>query len=280
MAVSHRSANPGLPEINQLMVNPTCYFTMGLARSNSLPKVSTEDDRQRYAGGYSDSGSYSTGAGSGSSRGGAHAQPEPAGGMFGDFDDSGYSSTATTVMTGAHAVEEDEFERPRPGWHGSADFGLLVLRIVLGGIFIGHGLQKLFGLFNGPGIDNFAAFLGQSGFSQTTLLAWVTGISELGGGVLVLLGLFTPLGAAAILGVMANVIFIKIQGGAGFFMVSGVGFEWELGLAGSAFALMFTGPGRVSLDRPTPWYRHPGGFGTVALILAAALTVVTLVVFR
>ncbi|MFC5112243.1 DoxX family membrane protein [Kibdelosporangium philippinense] len=50
-----------------------------------------------------------------------------------------------------------------------------------------HASQKLFGLFNGPGIDGFAQFLGTQGFSQTTILAWATGVSEQVGGVLLVL---------------------------------------------------------------------------------------------
>jgi putative oxidoreductase len=252
--------------------------------------VSTGDDRPRYPGGYSDSGSHLTG-GSGYARGGTRSYPVPSVGGYGggddEFDDAGYSSAPTTYATET-GLEEEEFEFEKPGWHASADFGLLVLRLVIGGAFILHGLQKLFGLFNGPGINNFAEALGQLGFNQTTLLAWVTGVSELGGGVLLVVGLFTPIGAAAILGVMANVIILKVTGGAGFFtsqaggsgLAKAGGIELEVALAGAALALMFIGPGRVSIDRPTPWYRHPGAFAFAALILAVAATAVTLAVFR
>jgi putative oxidoreductase len=254
----------------------------GVALSNSVPRVSTEDDRPRFSGGYSDSGRYSTG-GSGYPRGGAHAAPDPADAFGDDFDESGYSS-ATTVMAGPSnpLQEDDEFERARrAAWHPGADVGLLVLRLVLGGIFILHGLQKLFGLFNGPGISGFSAFLSEIGFSQSTLLTWVTGLSELIGGALLVLGLFTPLGAAAILGVMLNVIYLKADTGAGFLMSNpNGGYEWEASLAGAAFALLFAGPGRVSLDRPTPWYRHAVAFGIAGLIVAGGVTAITLLVFR
>jgi putative oxidoreductase len=229
--------------------------------------------------------------GSGYARGGTtRAQVDPSGGGYGgsDFDDAGYSSSsAPTTYVPDVAVDEDEFERPKPGWHAGADIGLLVLRLGLGGAFILAGLQKLFGLFGGPGINGFAGELGQSGFNQTTLLAWVTGVSELGGGALLVLGLFSQFGAAAILGVMANVLFFKITGGATFFgkgsgnyLAGQGGFELEAIYAVAAFALMFTGPGRVSIDRPTPWYRHPGAIGFISLLLAAGATAVTLFVFR
>lgn len=229
--------------------------------------------------------------GSGYAAGGTtRAQVDPSGGGYGgsDLDDAGYSSSsAPTTFIPEVGTDEDEFDRPKPGWHAGADVGLLVLRLALGGAFILSGVQKLFGLFGGPGIGGFADELGQSGFTQTTLLAWVTGVSELGGGSLLVLGLFSQLGAAAILGVMANVLYFKITGGATF-VGKGTGnvlaakgpLELETIYAAVAFALMFTGPGRVSIDRPTPWYRHPGTVGFISLLLAAGATAVTLFVFR
>ncbi|MFC0109148.1 DoxX family protein [Kibdelosporangium aridum] len=234
--------------------------------------MSTDDDRSRTAGGYP--GMYSTG---GDDYSGAHRMSEPSDEDYGRYDDSGYSSSSTTTVLSRPGADEEERTKPVYAWHGGLDFGLLVLRLVLGGTFILHALQKLFGLFNGPGIDGFAQFLGTQGFSQTTILAWATGVSELVGGVLLVLGLFTPIGAAAILGVMANVVFLKW--GNGFFSPPR-GFEWELALGTAAFMLLFTGPGRISLDRPTPWGRRPVPLGLFMLIVAAGLSVVTLVVFR
>nr|CTQ92239.1 Membrane protein, distant similarity to thiosulphate:quinone oxidoreductase DoxD [Kibdelosporangium sp. MJ126-NF4] len=214
------------------------------------------------------------------STGGAHRMSEPADEDYGRYDDdeAGFTTSSTTsVLTRPDDDEEEERAKPTYAWHGGLDFGLLVLRVVLGGTFVAHALQKLFGLFNGPGIDNFAQFLLSQGFSQTTLLAWVTGVSELVGGVLLVLGLFTPIGAAAVLGVMANVVYLKW--GAGFFSPP-KGFEWDLALGTVAFTLLFTGAGRISLDRPTPWGRRPVPLGLFMLLVAAGLSVVTLVVFR
>jgi putative oxidoreductase len=220
-------------------------------------------------------------AGGDSYSGGSHRMAEPSDSDYGRYDDAGYdtgfdSSSTTTVLSRPDS-EDKERSRPTYAWHGGLDFALLFVRLVLGGTFVAHGLQKLFGLFNGPGIDGFAQYLGTLGFSQTTILAWVTGVSELVGGVLLAIGLFTPVGAAAVLGVMANVIYLKW--GNGFFNPP-QGFEWELGLATMAFALLFTGPGRISLDRPTPWGRRPVPLGLFMLIVAAGLSVVTLVVFH
>jgi putative oxidoreductase len=154
-------------------------------------------------------------------------------------------------------------DRPRARWHGGADFGLLVLRLAIGGAAIAHGLQHVFGLFHGMGIHGLASFLAAAGYQQSTILAWVTGVTELAGGALLVLGLFTPLGAAGLLGLLANVVIMKWK--LGFFAP---GYELELLVGLAALALLFTGPGRVSLDRPTPWFRHPVANGIVLLIIS------------
>ena len=144
--------------------------------------------------------------------------------------------------------DDDPFEdeRKKFRWTAGPDLGLLGLRAVLGGIFVLHGLQKVFGLFGGPGINGFAQSLEKMGYRESVVLAWVTGITELAGGGLLVLGLFTPLAAAGVLGVMANVIALKYKGG--FFGPNGV--ELELALAGMAFAALFAGPrpGRARLQ--------------------------------
>lgn len=196
-----------------------------------------------------------------------------------DDDDEGYtpdySSAPTEFMPVDTGTGEDE-RRPRAGWHAGADLGLLVLRLVLGALFLAHAGQKLFGWFQGGGIDGTAQFFGTLGFtSNTTLLAWVAGVTELVGGTLVLLGLFTPAGAAAILGLMASAIWVKFNGDNFLGDV-----ELESMYAAAAFALLFAGPGRVSLDRPTHWYRHSAAYGFVFLLIAAGASLAMLLVFR
>jgi putative oxidoreductase len=113
---------------------------------------------------------------------------------------------------------------------------------------------------------------------QTTLLSWITGVTEVAGGALVLVGLFTPLAAAGLLGVAANVVYAKFHGG--FFEGNGKGFEFELLLGLVALALVFTGAGRISLERNTPWRKRPLPLGLVSLLLAAAASVVVIVLTR
>ncbi|WP_291411354.1 DoxX family protein [Actinophytocola sp.] len=247
--------------------------------------MTTDDNRPQAAGGYSDSGLFDGGDDRYATRDYGSGQGL---GSRGDssFDD-GYSSGATTVLPGTSTTSssyDSEFggdfddEEPRsPGiaWHGGLDFGLLVLRLVLGGLFIAHGLDKFFGWFDGLGMGGTEELLRGFGYTEPTILAWVVALSETAGGVLLVLGLFFPAGAAAILGVMANVIVVK-----GDWNTFLGGVEMEMMYAGAAFALLFTGPGRVAIDRHTHWFRKAPIYGAVFLVLAAGASVVTLVVFR
>ncbi len=179
--------------------------------------------------------------------------------------------------------DEDFFDgshrdgRKRFGWNGGADLGLLVMRVVLGGVFVAHGAQKLFGVLGGPGPDGFAQYLQQKGFEQTTVLSWVTGVTELGGGVLLILGLFTPLAAAGVLGVMVNAVALKLGNG---FFASSDGVEYEIVLGALAFGLLFTGPGRAAVDKGRSWFRHPVASGFIFLVVAAAASVSVFLVLR
>ncbi|HEX7307017.1 DoxX family protein [Lentzea sp.] len=192
------------------------------------------------------------------------------------FDNTGY--TPLDKSTEDDKTYDDPFDddRKKFGWTAGPDLGLLGLRAVLGGIFVLHGLQKVFGLFGGPGIDGFAQSLEKMGYRESVVLAWVTGVTELAGGGLLVLGLFTPLAAAGLLAVMANVIALKYKGG--FFGPNGV--ELELALAGMAFAALFAGPGRAALDYNRSWFRHPVAAGFIALLLGAGGAAVTFFVFR
>ncbi|PRX48283.1 putative oxidoreductase [Prauserella shujinwangii] len=192
--------------------------------------------------------------------------------------DDGLGEQETTTLPRSDDFESRLADEPER-WHGGLDLGLLVLRLVLGGTMTVHGLQKLFGAFGGPGIGGFAGMLEQLGYTtQTTLLSWVTALAEFAGGVLLVLGLFTPLGAAALLGVAANIVYVKFSGG--FFLSDGTGYEYELMLAAAAFALMFTGSGRIALDKNTPWRRNTLPFGFAGLVLAAGGTVAVLLLCR
>ena len=119
------------------------------------------------------------------------------------------------------------------------------LRIALGVIFLAHGGQKLFGWLGGKGLVATAGFFaGKLGMTPGMLWAVLAGIGEFGGGLLLLFGLSTRLGALSIAIVMLVAIF-KVHWGT-FFMPTGV--EFAFSLFSSAVALLITGGGKFSLD--------------------------------
>jgi len=148
------------------------------------------------------------------------------------------------------------------------DTGLLVIRVVLGAIMAAHGAQKLFGWFGGPGLAGTAGWLDSVGFKPARLHAAVVGLSEFGGGVLLAVGLLTPLGAAAIAGVMFVAIAIAHWHN-GFFNSNG-GYEFNLLITATAIALATTGPGEISIDHLAGWTLAGPGWGLAALVASAA----------
>jgi putative oxidoreductase len=178
----------------------------------------------------------------------------------------------TTLLSDVDDSGSDEGPR-----QGSLGFGLLILRLALGVTMGAHGLQHLFGLFGGPGIGGFTHLLETYGYhKQLTLLAWITGVTEIAGSVLVIVGLFTPLAAAGLLGIAANVVFAKFHHG--FF--GGQGFELEFMLGAASLGLIFTGAGPASLERNTPWRKRPLPLALTSLLISAAASVVVIVLTR
>jgi putative oxidoreductase len=69
-----------------------------------------------------------------------------------------------------------------------ADVGLLLIRLMLAVVFIYHGAQKLFGAFEGPGIENFTASLEKMNMPMPAVGAWAAALAEFVGGILLVLG--------------------------------------------------------------------------------------------
>ncbi|GAA4227737.1 DoxX family membrane protein [Actinomadura meridiana] len=149
------------------------------------------------------------------------------------------------------------------------DLGLLALRVVFGLLLAGHGTQKLFGWFDGFGLDKTGALFALSGYEPGKLFAVVAGLSEMTGGLLIAAGLLTPLAAAIMLGTMINAISETWKGG----LLTATGWEPALLYATVATTMAFTGPGRFSLDAGRPWQREglPWAAGSVVLATCAAL---------
>lgn len=124
--------------------------------------------------------------------------------------------------------------------------GGLVMRSVIGALFVGHGTQKLFGWFGGYGIGGTAGFFDQLGLRPGRLHAWAAALAETVGGILLALGLFTPIGAALVIAVMTAAV-ITVHWEKGPFNTEG-GYEFNLTLVAAVFALSGVGPGEWSLD--------------------------------
>src|SRR3954471_12171715 len=126
------------------------------------------------------------------------------------------------------------------------DLALFALRAVAGLLMAGHGAQKLFGSFGGHGIAGTGQFFESLGLKPGERHARLAGLGEFGGGLLLVLGFLTPLGAAAIIGVM-TVAILTVHGPKGWQNTEG-GYEYNAVLGTVAFALAAAGPGGWSID--------------------------------
>lgn len=165
-------------------------------------------------------------------------------------------------------------------WTGATDFGLVLLRFAVGGTFFAHGMQKVFGMWGGPGVDGFARSLQDFGYQQSTTLSWVGGIAEMVAGAFVVLGIVTPFAAAGLLAIKINAVLLKL--GTGYFITSAAGtdaveFDVVLGLA--AAALVLAGPGRIAFDNGRAWQRRPA-WGVLALLFGVAVGVLVYLLLR
>lgn len=145
--------------------------------------------------------------------------------------------------------------------------GRLLLRLTVGGFFFGHGTQKLFGWFDGHGLDATANMFHQLGMRPGRRNAIAAGIAEAGGGAGLALGFATPLAAGAVTSVMLTAIN-RVHLKNGPWITSG-GYEYNAVLIAAALALADAGPGPVSLDHALGAERS----GPVAAVAAAAIGV-------
>ena len=128
-----------------------------------------------------------------------------------------------------------------------------MLRLALGAVFVGHGAQKLFGLWGGGGLGGTAAFFNELGLTPAYPLAVLVGLVELLGGLFLIAGAFT-FAAAATLAFSMTVATWRVHVPHGFFLNwlnepgKGHGYEYTLVLLAALVSLMLTGPGALSID--------------------------------
>jgi len=146
------------------------------------------------------------------------------------------------------------------------DIETLVLRGVTGGLITGHGAQKLFGAFEGPGLQGTAGFMESLGLKPGNYWSMAAAGSEFGGGALTALGFLHPLGPLGIMSSM-GMAWGTAHRGKPIWVTAGGGELPATNLA-VCLALIMAGPGKYSLDRAFG-VKLPGWFGTIAALSAA-----------
>jgi putative oxidoreductase len=169
-------------------------------------------------------------------------------------------------------AEEDD-ERVRAAHRrGTQHLGLLILRVGLGAVLVAHGLKKLFGWWGGQGLTGFKNSLSDMGYRHADILTYVAPGGEIAAGVLLVLGLFTPMAAAGALAYLINGALAGISeqhkaSDSGFFpFFLPDGHEYEITLIGMAAAVILVGPGCYGFDAGRGWARRPFIGSFVALL--------------
>lgn len=141
------------------------------------------------------------------------------------------------------------------------NFALLVLRLTLGGLLMGHGAQKLFGWFGGHGLKGTSQWLHSMGLQPGKFWASLAGFSEFGGGLMTVLGFLNPFGPVAASGAMLMAVS-KAHWGKPIWVTAG-GAELPVTNLSIITALILAGSGKYSLDhvfgiRLPRWVAIPG----------------------
>jgi putative oxidoreductase len=126
----------------------------------------------------------------------------------------------------------------------------MLLRLIVGALFVGHGTQKLFGWFGGHGLEGTSKFFETIGMRPGRHHATAAAAAETGGGALLIAGLATPLAASILISVMLTAINrVHLKNGP---WISNGGFEYNLVLIAALLALAEDGPGNLALGGEDP----------------------------
>ncbi len=150
----------------------------------------------------------------------------------------------------------------------------LAARVIIGGLFIGHGTQKLKGWFGGPGISGTEGMMQALDMHPPRRNAVAAGTAETVGGALLVAGFATPLAASTLIGTMITAIR-KVHLPKGPWVAEG-GYEYNLVLIAALLALAEEGPGDVSLDNALRMEKTGFGWALGALALGAAASTATI----
>ena len=129
-----------------------------------------------------------------------------------------------------------------PRFH--TDLALLAMRVMIGVVFVFHGLQKLFGLFGGGGLEGTATYMESIGIPMPMPSAVLAATTETVGGLAFVLGFGQRLLAIPLTFTMLVAAFVA-HGDA--FAATAGGMEYPLTLAVMTAGLGLLGPGRIAL---------------------------------
>lgn len=136
------------------------------------------------------------------------------------------------------------------------DFSLFLLRATVGGLLAGHGAQKLFGSFDGPGPEGAGESMERLGLKPGRRWAMLAGLAEFGGGSLTAMGFLSPLGPMASIASMFMAA-TTAHWGKPIWVTSG-GAELPVTNMAVLGSLALAGPGRISMDQlfgiRVPWW--------------------------
>jgi putative oxidoreductase len=146
--------------------------------------------------------------------------------------------------------------------------GNLLLRLTVGGLFVGHGLQKLTGAFEGPGLEGVTGMMSSLDIHPPRQNAVAVASAETFGGAALALGAATPVAAAALITTMVTAVR-KVHLKNGVWNSNG-GWEFNAALSAAAVAIAWEGPGVISIDALFGKSRWGAGAGLFALAAGAA----------
>jgi putative oxidoreductase len=156
--------------------------------------------------------------------------------------------------------------------------GRFAARVLIGGLFVGHGTQKLKGWFGGPGLEGTDAMMEKLDMYPPRRNSIAAGATETVGGALLITGLATPLASGALIGTMITAIR-KVHLANGPWAGKG-GWEYNAVLIAALVALAEGDPGRASVDHALGKDRSGAGWGLGAFALGAAASTAVIEVGR
>jgi putative oxidoreductase len=158
----------------------------------------------------------------------------------------------------------------------SIDLALLVLRCAVGAVMLAHGINHIFG---GGKIEGTAGWFSSLGMKPGIVHAWLASVTEVAGGALLVLGLLTPFGGAAVIGTMTVALVTNHRGNGFFIFRPGEGWEYVMTLIACGFSIAILGAGGWSLDHALDIFDPPANSGLWIALLGLGGAIGLLAVF-